>query len=46
MKKYISPECTLLCISEEDVMAINSSGLLDLDSTTNANGYGVYAWPF
>ena len=44
MKKYISPECTLLCMSAEDIMSIKSSGNLDLDNTTE--GYGVYAWPF
>ena len=33
-------------MSAEDVMSIKSSGNLDLDSTTNTNGYGVYAWPF
>ena len=34
MKKYISPEYTVLCISAEDVMAINSSAYLNMDEAT------------
>ncbi|MBQ8817310.1 MAG: hypothetical protein IJZ83_01940 [Clostridia bacterium] len=44
MKKYISPEYTVLCISAEDVMAINSSAYLNMDEATD--GYGTMRWPF